>query len=190
MKFYFMIMFMVLATPLWGSGKPSVFDKIKAYEGPLPEKTKIGQVYKHRHLDPELGFYVLGRTQDMERYPCSQCHNSALTGQQRGQKAHWDKKMLHPSQQNDCQLCHHKDSKELTLLNGTPLSFDQSYKLCAQCHGREFADWQGGAHGKKLGGWQAEKLVQNCTGCHDPHNPSFPVRKPATFTPIPFSEDK
>jgi len=29
-----------------------------------------------------------------------------------------------------------------------------------------------------LGGWAGPRVVQSCTGCHNPHDPLFPVKMP------------
>ena len=130
-------------------------------------------------------FRVLKRSPFIERYPCKNCHeHPSDSSEMQSYQAHWDQKMLHPQFSDSCSLCH-GDDKGLKTINGKSISFDHSYKLCAQCHGIQFKDWLWGAHGKRVVGWQAKRVIQNCTGCHNPHDPSFKKRKPATFATYP-----
>ncbi len=60
---------------------------------------------------------------------------------------------------------------------GQKIDFDHSYQLCGQCHFRQKRDWLGGAHGKRETYWAGERVVRNCTSCHNPH--SLPSNKNA-----------
>ena len=59
------------------------------------------------------------------------------------------------------------------LLNGEVIPFDESYRLCGQCHGSVYKDWKLGIHGRRVGQWDGNKLYLLCAHCHDPHNPKF-----------------
>jgi hypothetical protein len=76
---------------------------------------------------------------------------------------------------NVCFNCHdNADRNRLRLVTGELIEFSEAVRLCAQCHGPLYRDWQRGIHGKKLGSWQdgrGERLA--CTQCHDPHAPAF-----------------
>lgn len=83
---------------------------------------------------------------------------------------------------NQCFNCHDRDNRDrLTLYDGTLIGFDQVPRLCAECHGTVFRDWQLGMHGKTLGSWEASSGKQRrlaCNECHDPHAPAYPPYKP------------
>jgi Cytochrome c554 and c-prime len=85
-----------------------------------------------------------------------------------------------------CFNCHSRANRErLVLYDGTTLSFGQVPRLCAQCHGTVYRDWQRGMHGKTLGSWDAasgEQVRLNCNDCHDPHAPAY---KPIAPLPAP-----
>lgn len=70
---------------------------------------------------------------------------------------------------------------ELVTLTGNQLDFNNSYKLCSQCHSPQFEDWKGGAHGKKVAGWAPPRASMTCVNCHNPHDPGFKTKWPARF---------
>lgn len=79
-----------------------------------------------------------------------------------------------------CTTCHSRDNFDtLRLPTGGSVSFDHSYQVCSSCHQRQARDWQGGAHGKRHYAWAGSKILHTCTGCHNPHQPTFPKRFPA-----------
>ncbi len=140
-------------------------------------------------------FYVLERKTMITGYPCSSCHDSPPPKFDANQgdntkKGHWDIKLGHAGTDiMDCRTCHSSDnSDQLVLLSGKPISFDHSYKQCAQCHSTQHKDWLGGAHGKRVIGWVAPKVVYNCTSCHNAHNPGFKPRWPARFNTVKIKE--
>jgi cytochrome c2 len=47
----------------------------------------------------------------------------------------------------------------------------------------------GGAHGKRISYWAGQRVVKNCTACHDPHSPRFKKRWPVIYSP-PLSKSK
>lgn len=78
----------------------------------------------------------------------------------------------------NCYNCHNpRQLDQLVTRDGTKLRLDQATLLCASCHGTTYRDWQVGVHGRMNGYWN-QKLGsvtrQECTSCHDPHNPAFP----------------
>ncbi|MDQ7013567.1 MAG: hypothetical protein Q9O74_06675 [Planctomycetota bacterium] len=85
---------------------------------------------------------------------------------------------------NRCDNCHARDDREqLSLHDGSTVSFDQTETLCAQCHGPVFRDWERGTHGKTLGAWDPSSPAArrlSCAECHDPHAPAF-----APIEPLP-----
>ena len=41
----------------------------------------------------------------------------------------------------------------LHLASGERVPFDESYRLCGQCHGEKQRDWRAGVHGRRTGEW-------------------------------------
>jgi hypothetical protein len=133
-------------------------------------------------------FQTIARSNSMETYPCSQCHDKPLAGmlalRRKDQpNSHWQVKLQHaPDNIMSCQTCHGEgDMNQLVTLTGKQVSMDAPYQVCAQCHASQVNDWAGGAHGKRLGGWAPPRVVQTCTGCHNPHAPAFESRWPAVL---------
>ena len=52
-------------------------------------------------------------------------------------------------------------------------SFEESYRLCGQCHGEKLRDWRAGVHGRRTGQWNGHKQYLLCAHCHNPHQPRF-----------------
>ncbi len=135
-------------------------------------------------------FYTLARQNKMTQYPCSNCHIESLAALQLQahaanaevpQQAHWDINLKHADETvMTCLTCHTADNMDsLHTLTDEPIGFDDSYQLCAQCHAQQHKDWQGGAHGKQVGGWAPPRVVNNCVDCHSPHQPAWGTRWPA-----------
>lgn len=134
-------------------------------------------------------FKVLARKQAIARYPCHSCHREQQSGQPVARDAalltHGNVE-LHHGQPGalSCIDCHsEKDRDVLADREGNSIDFDHSYELCGQCHFRQKSDWLGGAHGKRVDYWAGERVIYNCTSCHDPHSPRFEKRFPATYSP-------
>ena len=133
-------------------------------------------------------FHVARRTPEISQYPCASCHTAmGATTPARDADAHANIQPVHPAAVGPaCTTCHSAaDPSQLALQNGTTASLDQAYQLCAQCHFEQADDWAGGAHGKRLAGWQGERVVLSCTGCHNPHAPTFEPRIPFRGPNIP-----
>lgn len=131
-------------------------------------------------------FRVLARKKLIGRYKCSSCHTSkpvtAILGLE---LTHGDVQLEHGSegQALTCIDCHHPEERDyLEDKKGQKIDFDHSYQLCGQCHFRQKRDWLGGAHGKRTSNWAGERVVFNCTTCHNPHSPRFEKRFPATYS--------
>jgi len=129
-------------------------------------------------------FRVATRHDQIKKYRCTDCHSGGFVpdGKRSGpEKAHWGLDLHHADAKTmDCFTCHAPD-KGMTLrtLSGDSVGWNKPYLVCAQCHFQQAQDWAIGAHGKRLGGWAGERVVQNCTGCHNPHDPAFKSRMPA-----------
>ncbi len=148
--------------------------------------TVIAQV-KHK----DVPFRVETRKDVMERFKCSECHIGKKVHVTKADKvAHGNIKKLHGNKERPlaCNTCHMKDERDfLVTEKGVKIDFNHSYQLCGHCHFREKADWVGGAHGKRVSFWAGERVVQNCTECHDPHSPKLTKRWPKTYS-LPLSE--
>ena len=134
-------------------------------------------------------FRVLARKQEIERYRCSSCHiaHGGREVQAKNAQAltHGDVVMNHGLEGNSlaCIDCHHPEDREaLEDKKGRKIDFDHSYQLCGQCHFRQKRDWLGGAHGKRVENWAGDRVVYNCTTCHDPHSPRFEKRFPVIYS--------
>lgn len=122
--------------------------------------------------------------EDNGYYPCSDCHaegdqepnpevrelvddHEDIDGVTHGGGRFW------------CLTCHHEmERDELVDLKGNPVSMNQSFLICGQCHFDIQRDTFFGSHGKRLSGWKDEREIETCVGCHDPHVPAYPAMKP------------
>jgi hypothetical protein len=122
------------------------------------------------------------RAADLGQFPCTSCHlgRAIVLADERVKDAHQNIKAVHPVQTGGvCSTCHAADNVELlTLKSGERATLDHTYRLCAQCHFSQAEAWAGGAHGKRLDGWQGRRVVMGCADCHDPHKPSIERRIP------------
>ena len=129
------------------------------------------------------GFFVVARAATVKKSPCTVCHTVPIE-QMRGapgsaKRAHWDVKLEHaPATIMTCGTCHAQNGT-LRTLQGAPVDFDHSYRVCAQCHARQADDWAAGAHGKRTAGWAPPRVVMACVQCHNPHQPRWDTRLPA-----------
>ncbi|MFY0625118.1 MAG: hypothetical protein JXR07_02405 [Reichenbachiella sp.] len=128
-------------------------------------------------------FLIAKRAHEITNLPCGNCHSKKLSDLKspKGKKAHWDVELIHADiKAMNCKTCHDMDKPNvLKSLTGQNIDFDHSYQLCGQCHSTQYKDWQGGAHGKSLGGWVPPRVSQTCTGCHNAHKPAFEKRWPS-----------
>ena len=122
------------------------------------------------------------RAPDIGQYPCASCHlgRGTVLNDKRIGDAHQNIKAVHPVQTGGvCSTCHAAGNVEfLALKGGERVSLEHTYRLCAQCHFQQTAQWAGGAHGKRLDGWQGRRVVMGCADCHDPHKPAVESRIP------------
>ena len=122
------------------------------------------------------------RSADLGQFPCTSCHlgRAIILADERRKDAHRNIESAHPVQTGAlCSTCHAPDNVELLALkSGERATLDHTYKLCAQCHFTQAEAWAGGAHGKRLDGWQGRRVLTGCADCHDPHKPSIERRIP------------
>ncbi len=131
-------------------------------------------------------FFTETRKREVTRFKCSSCHNvKKVSIQNASDMAHADIKVVHGDKSNplSCDTCHNKDDRDLLVSsNAGKIDLDHVYDMCGQCHFRQKKDWIGGAHGKRVTYWAGERVVKNCTSCHNPHSPRFEKRWPKTYS--------
>lgn len=127
-------------------------------------------------------FLVVPSKRDRDMHPCANCHTwtkSDLTPRDL-KPPHDNFKLqhgLHGKGKFWCFTCHTLEGQGgLRTLEGQDLDFNEAYVLCSQCHVRQTRDWVFGAHGKRVGNWQGERKVYNCTACHYQHSPAWMPR--------------
>ena len=122
-------------------------------------------------------------------FPCSDCHDDPkdTNPNRRVFKSDHKKIILRHDEANRwCLDCHDaNDRDKLRLASGKLIPFEESYRLCGQCHGDKYRDWRVGVHGRRSGNWNGRKTYLLCAHCHDPHSPRFkPIQpKPAPTPP-------
>lgn len=180
------------AAAMTGHGSESLMERIEAADKPfdsmkvesahqLPVKTvRANESYQGG------SFKVLARKDSIKRFRCSVCHNDKPVRTQDGAIfTHSDITLNHGKGKNElaCIECHDaKDRDFLIDKQGRKIDYDHSYQLCGQCHFRQKRDWLGGAHGKRETYWAGERVVRNCTSCHNAHFPAFKTKMPETYS--------
>lgn len=146
-------------------------------------------------ISPELSAYeTVGpyrldpRDRLIKGYPCSSCHKNYKRGfvALGPVKDHENLVFKHMPEVHQCDLCHsNQRPNDLHLLDGTIVGVNESYKVCAQCHGNRAFDWEAGMHGRITGYWNGDRSITNCASCHDPHSPKFKSFEAIPLTHIP-----
>ena len=140
-------------------------------------------------------FKVDSRTDEMMIYPCTTCHDgeSVLPNNKirKLEMMHADVNLVHGNGRFWCTTCHNLNLRDqLTSFKGQIISFNEPYLLCGQCHQKVQKDFFFGAHGKRKHSWKGERVLTNCTECHDPHVPQIAPRnarsKPAVRAGLPY----
>ena len=114
-------------------------------------------------------------------FPCTMCHADMEVNLERRvlEDFHDDIVLKHDEGNRWCMDCHDANNRDfLHSASGQLISFEESYKLCGQCHGPKLRDWKEGIHGRRTGSWNGQKQYLLCAHCHDPHSPKFPKMKP------------
>jgi hypothetical protein len=116
-------------------------------------------------------------------FPCSECHAYQESNLNRRELVDMHDEISnsfnHDSENRWCLDCHNAENRDfLHLASGKLVSFEESYKLCGQCHGNKLRDWKVGVHGKRTGEWNGQKEYLLCVHCHNPHSPKFKQIKP------------
>ena len=80
-------------------------------------------------------------------FPCTDCHGEMELNPERREleEMHDDIQLDHGPKDRWCFDCHNPDDRDrLRLANGTLIGFDESYRLCGQCHGTIYPRLAGG----------------------------------------------
>jgi hypothetical protein len=121
-------------------------------------------------------------------FPCTTCHNKDLPPNRTRRQLtdmHTDIELKHDAEHRWCLDCHDADHRDqLHLASGEAVPFEESYRLCGQCHGEKYRDWRAGVHGRRVGQWNGAKRYLLCVHCHSPHQPHFKPMAP-TAAPLP-----
>lgn len=134
---------------------------------------------------PEAGeFKVAEREQPLPNYPCSLCHQALpVNPSPRAIPIH--PTLNHGGGRFWCLTCHKPDDRDfLHSIRDEPVSFEEAYLVCGQCHFSRQRDWYFGVHGKRLDNWRGERVIRNCTHCHNPHSPAIEPRPPQPPPPV------
>jgi hypothetical protein len=149
----------------------------------------VAREYPSRMLPPQPKPVLLASPiPDEDYFPCSDCHELEDRNARRREleDEHDELELAHGDLW--CLSCHDAvDSDSFSLSDDTLVGFDESWRLCTQCHGKKLADWRAGVHGKRTGHWWGPKEYRTCVVCHDPHSPSW---KPIEPMPPPQSPDQ
>lgn len=132
------------------------------------------------------GFGVVSRSEHLNFYPCEDCHAAMPVNTTRRQLYSPHPGTLdHGAGRIWCLDCHAGENRNaLKTLAGEEVGFDDAYQVCGQCHYQPQKDWFFGAHGKRVGNWQGERELYNCTHCHNPHDPAVRPRVPEPPPPV------
>ena len=169
------------------------FDKIKALEKDSIEyAVKSTDLIENTQLisveTKEASFFIPERKSKIKSFKCSECHTKSIpelkSKNLTGKKAHENIKLNHATTEElTCNSCHPTQNLDHLKSNlNAKIDFNQSYKVCAQCHSSEYKDWLGGAHGKRVKGWVNPRISNTCVDCHNPHSPKFESRFPAKLS--------
>ena len=161
----------------------------------ISSEAYMGDIKMVEITEGEHSFLIPERKSQIRSYACVECHSGPLSQMQpdpENERAHWDIKLNHANESAmNCTTCHNgNDMDHLNSLTGMAIDFNNSYKLCMQCHSSQFEDWKGGAHGKNIGGWAKPRAAMTCVNCHNPHKPQILSKWPVRFNTEKVQERK
>lgn len=184
---------LLLAVTVVYAGQSNVVKLFKGAVKPVDDGKKIDKIFPVLTRTvlvkaPYQGgrFYTETRKDKIDRFACSKCHDKANPAPANAAKiAHGDVLVDHGGVKKPlaCATCHNEKQRDLLVAEGgTSVDMDHAYIVCGGCHFRQQKDWVGGAHGKRVQNWAGNRVVKNCTSCHNPHAPLFKKRWPATYS--------
>ena len=117
---------------------------------------------------------------------CARCHEPEDNDPEiRKLKTRHTREIDHGGNRFWCMTCHGGENLEhLRTARNERIDFEQSYLICGSCHADRQRDWYFGGHGKRISGWQGDRVIQACTICHDPHKPAKQPREPLPPPPV------
>jgi hypothetical protein len=159
--------------------------------GPEPDVLEIDWTATTSPSEPSPGKYEVPPPPfSAGALPCSDCHDPEIPVNTRRRElttAHQEIRLAHDEEHRWCLDCHDASNRDmLHLASGDLVSFEESYRLCGQCHGDKYRDWRAGVHGRRTGRWDGEKTYLLCVHCHNAHAPAFQPIEPEP-TPLPPS---
>ena len=95
-------------------------------------------------------------------YPCTMCHADLEVNLERREleEFHDDIVLKHDEENRWCMDCHDANNRDmLHSAGGELIPFEESYKLCGQCHGPKLRDWKEGIHGRRTGEWNGRTTL-------------------------------
>ncbi len=131
---------------------------------------------------------------------CTTCHatrEANLTTREGRQLQEFHQGLTTTHGEQQCVACHNPgDYSQLRLASGEAIEFTDSLRLCRQCHGPQYRDYEQGAHGGMTGYWdlsRGPRTRNHCLACHDAHAPQYqsvmPVFRPRDLPPRSHRED-
>ena len=156
---------------------------------PAPQTASPVQARPAEPLPPELRVEVPPPPFSEGIFPCTGCHKDLPVNRTKRvlTDMHTDIVLKHDAEHRWCLDCHDATNRDqLHLASGEPVPFEESYRLCGQCHGEKYRDWRAGVHGRRVGQWNGAKRYLLCVNCHSPHEPRFKSLppKPAPARPV------
>jgi hypothetical protein len=152
--------------------------------GPSGGRRTYPRTFTPAYSDSAVDAFILVERPEPpdDYFPCSDCHepgDEVNTRLRVLEEEHEDKTLVHGESAIWCLDCHDRQERDhLHAASGNPIPFEQSHKLCGQCHGRMYQEWKRGVHGKRIGNWLGEKRYFVCVACHNPHDPAFHPLEP------------
>ncbi len=101
---------------------------------------------------------------DDEYFPCGDCHEGEPANREvrEFEDEHEDIRLAHGTLW--CLHCHDGvDNDHLRLADDQFIEFEESWRLCTQCHGKKLGDWRLGIHGKRTGHWYGPRTAGRST---------------------------
>jgi hypothetical protein len=146
----------------------------------LPNQPETSRAYASRSLPSEPPPLLLPAPEMSDGYfPCSDCHEDEPVNREVRVLEEDHEEMDFQHGHLWCLHCHDADdSDRLRLSDETLIEFEESWRLCTQCHAKKLAEWRMGVHGKRTGYWWGPKEYRTCVNCHNPHRPPFQPLEP------------
>lgn len=185
-----------LCVALAGCGESGHGQRVRQLSSVAPKAGPAATRFEETVHQPEqsLGLTVAapsGVSGETTRIACATCHglleaSPAKALAKHAEGVHAAIKVTHGDL--TCRSCHVPPTFEsFRLVSGETAAYSSVMRLCAQCHGDKWTDFQHGAHGGMNGHWdlnRGPRVRNHCLDCHDAHAPAirpmWPARPPRT----------